>query len=355
MNTKSIHRFFLLLIAPFLGMLTWIFLSFSQMTLTVAEFQRPLPVDVQLDPQPVVQAIEVANEYIAETSETINHLHEMSSLSTTLIHEIGSLASAQTHRPYLIYDRRITAKLGTAVQHISSDAIDLKLFYFDEKHYKGYIMKVQLKQDSAMQMVLGKDQIGESETTLEAVKRKQAIAGINAGGFADDPKTNKRYPLSTTMLEGTYVYGFDPSSENLTFIGLDHNRKLIGGEFSIQSELDQLNPQFGVTFVPVLLKSGEKQLIPEKWQTSPLRAPRTIIGNYKDDQLLFIVTDGYNKNGSAGATLKEIQDKLIEWGIQDAYNLDGGGSSTLILNDEVINQPSDERLRPLATHFLFFK
>jgi exopolysaccharide biosynthesis protein len=53
--------------------------------------------------------------------------------------------------------------------------------------------------------------------------------------------------------------------------------------------------------------------------------------------------------------LPELQDKLIALGAIDAYNLDGGGSSSLVFNGQVINKPSDGKLRPLPTHFLFFK
>lgn len=72
------------------------------------------------------------------------------------------------------------------------------------------------------------------------------------------------------------------------------------------------------------MKNNTKMVIPDKWKTSPKRAPRTVIGKYKDDQLLVLVADGYNENGNSGATLEEIQNKLYNMGVIDAYNLDGG-------------------------------
>ncbi|MNJ66948.1 hypothetical protein D3C77_630740 [compost metagenome] len=80
-----------------------------------------------------------------------------------------------------------------------------------------------------------------------------------------------------------------------------------------------------------------------------------MIGNYKDDQLIILVVDGYDENGNSGATLEELQNKLYNMGVVNAYNLDGGGSSSLVLNGKVINTPSDGQLRPVPTHFLFFK
>lgn len=349
--SKQINRFFLLFTAPFLGIIGCIFML--NLTWQLPLTQPPPDVSVHIDPAPIANLLDQAQILFLQTEDTVAKFHEVYQESARLSHEMVVLATAQTQRPGIIYDRRITAKLGAPVQHIHSNALDLKLFHFQEKYFKGYAMKVQVKSPSALQMVLAKDQIGESETTLEAVQRYGAIAGINAGGYADEPRTKRRYPLSTTMLNGTYVYGFEPSFDDLTFIGFDAKRKLIGGVFYEQQELDKLNPEFGATFVPVLLKGGMKQTIPKKWLNS--RAPRTVVGNYKDDQLLFIVTDGYHTNGSAGATLPELQDMMQKFGVIDAYNLDGGGSSSLIIDDNIVNHPSEGKLRPLATHFLFFK
>ncbi|MNP25077.1 hypothetical protein D3C76_1178700 [compost metagenome] len=236
---------------------------------------------------------------------------------------------------------------------MNSDRISIELFKVNPGVYRGYAMKVKLKDTNAMSMSLGKDTIGGSETTLQAVKREGAIAGINAGGFAD--QNGQRYPLSTTVLNGKYLTGFESSYKDLSFVGLNTSGKLIGGKFYNKKDLDKLQPKFGATFVPVLLQDGHKLPIPAKWQTSPARAPRTVIGNYKDDQLLILVVDGYNENGGSGATLQELQNKLQQMGVRDAYNLDGGGSSSLILNGRVVNKPSDGSLRPVPTHFLFFK
>jgi exopolysaccharide biosynthesis protein len=204
-----------------------------------------------------------------------------------------------------------------------------------------------------MKMSLAGDGSGGAETTMRAVNRYGATAGINAGGFAD--KDGKRYPLSTTVVGGQYLYGFEPSYKDLSFVGLNKSGQLIGGKFFSRTQLDQLEPVFGATFVPVLLKNNTKMVIPDKWKTSPKRAPRTVIGKYKDDQLLVLVADGYNENGNSGATLEEIQNKLYNMGVLDAYNLDGGGSSSLIFRGKVINNPSDGNLRQVPTSFLFFK
>lgn len=82
------------------------------------------------------------------------------------------------------------------------------------------------------------------------------------------------------------------------------------------------------------------------------RHPRTAIGVSDDgSRLLIMVVDGRQDGWSVGVTLPELADALIERGAWDAVNLDGGGSSALLVRDgdEVVgNRPSDGSLRPVA-------
>ncbi|NDI35856.1 phosphodiester glycosidase family protein [Chengkuizengella sediminis] len=355
MRYSYLNKTLMLAIAPFVGVFIWLYVSTIQI-----ELSQP-----QLAPVSVVSITEQSVEMLLDLDEAkiqVNGIHsslsklfEIYNKSADTANQLVSVASAQVNKPGTIYDNRILSKLGSPIKHIESDIVDLKLFNIVDEFYRGYALKVELKSNEAMDMVLAKDELGKSETTLQAVQRTGAIAGINAGGFADDFRTGKRYPLSTTIVDGNYVTGFEPSFKDLFFVGLDDNGKLIGGKFYQKSDLDQLKPKFGATFVPILIQNQTKQTIPDKWLTSPKRAARTVIANYKNNHLLFLVTEGQDTQGNYGASLLELQDKLMELGVIDAYNLDGGGSTSLVFNGIIINQPSDRKLRPLSTHFLFFK
>ncbi|MFC0213036.1 phosphodiester glycosidase family protein [Paenibacillus chartarius] len=351
---QLMNRLFLLACAPFLGGLLWLFTM--QTNVAVPQLHSSLAGGGNAAGTGIggISAkLEQAQDAAGQTKSVIEKFYQMYEQSSVVTAELLKTAALQAARPAAVYDMRVTAKLGTPIKQASSGNIELKLFNLDGDRYNGYALKVNLKTDKAMKMVLGKDKLGSSETTLDAARRYGAVAGVNAGGFADD--NTGRYPLNTTVLAGKYLTGFFPSRNDETFIGISTSRKLIGGKFSKQEDLDKLSPAFGSTFVPVLLKGGVKQPIPAQWQTSPARAARTVVGNYKHDQLLFIVTDGYDESGNSGATLAELQDKMVSLGIKDAYNLDGGGSSTLVWEGQVINRPSDGKLRPLATHYLFFR
>jgi hypothetical protein len=351
-----INRTLILAAAPFFGAMLFLLIFSFRVELPELERKLDAPFTLQNELAQASTKLDSMKADAALTRTIIEKYYETYEKSSSEASGMLVAADAAMKRPSVIFDNRFASRLGGKVTRAASSSnVDLKLYTFDETRYKGYALKVELKSDKGMRMTLGKDVVGGSETTLEAARRYGAVAGVNAGGFADDPKSGKRYPLSNTVLNGKFVYGFFPSAENLTFVGLGADRKLIGGTFQRQDELDRLKPVFGATFVPTLLLGGKKQPIPAQWQTSPARAARTVVGSFKNDQLLFLVTDGYDEKGNSGATLAELQDKLLALGVKDAYNLDGGGSSTLVFDGQVINHPSDGRMRPLPTHFLFFK
>ena len=65
-----------------------------------------------------------------------------------------------------------------------------------------------------------------------------------------------------------------------------------------------------------------------------------------------VVIDGRRPGWSRGATLGELRATLRDLGAVDALNLDGGGSSEMVVNGEVVNRPSDGRERRITNAVL---
>lgn len=78
------------------------------------------------------------------------------------------------------------------------------------------------------------------------------------------------------------------------------------------------------------------------------RAPRSAVGVTSDGDFLLAVVDG-RQWISRGCTLTEWAQILIDFGAVDAINLDGGGSSALVINGELMNSPSDGSERPVGS------
>ncbi len=77
------------------------------------------------------------------------------------------------------------------------------------------------------------------------------------------------------------------------------------------------------------------------------RAPRTAVGVTKDGHVLLVVVDGRQQH-SMGLTLLELALLMQEFGAVDAMNLDGGGSSEMVVKGKIMNKPSDGRERSVG-------
>lgn len=246
-----------------------------------------------------------------------------------------------------VLEKVLSNKLGDPIDQHFGDRSIVKVYSLKEAGYRGYLAKVKLKDPSAVKMVLSEDKIGsKGETTSSVAKRTNAVLAINAGGFARN-RDGLLYPIGVTVADGEILTFYQTG---LSFIGFNKEGNLVGDEINSREEIKALDVVHGASFVPTLLKDGKKTTIPSKWKNQ--RQPRTMIGHFSNGDLLFIVIDGRQKGYSNGVTLEEAQEKLLEWNVRDAYNLDGGGSSTFVYNGKVLNSPSDGRERKVVSHFV---
>lgn len=243
-----------------------------------------------------------------------------------------------------VLDSVLSNILGKPIGQTYGERSTIKVYSLKEAGYRGYMAKVKLHDPAAVKLVLSGDRIGDKgETTLGAAKRTGSALAINAGGFAK--QNGFLYPMGITVVDGV-VKTF--SRVDLSFIGLNKQGHLVGGDVTTREQIKKMGISQGATFVPTLLKSGKKLTIPAKWKNR--KEPRTLIGHFSNGDMLFIVIDGRQK-GSSGLTLEEAQTKLLEWNVVDAYNLDGGGSSTFVYNGRVLNSPSDGKQRLVVSNF----
>ena len=93
--------------------------------------------------------------------------------------------------------------------------------------------------------------------------------------------------------------------------------------------------------LPVLVQNGaiqvtaEEELIDSEAFVGP--NPRTAIGYREDNTIIVLVVEG-RQAGSAGTTLQETAEIMLSLGAVEAVNLDGGGSTTMVAADEVVNR-----------------
>lgn len=261
----------------------------------------------------------------------------------------GVLSASSQHRQASgdLLDYLLANMLGDPIGQTFGQRATIKVYSLKEAGYRGKMAKVRLHDVNALRMVLAGDRVGSSgETTRSAAERHGAVLAVNAGGHFS--QGGKLYPLGITVVNGEAVT-FNRETD-LSFVGFNTSGQLIGGRIDSREQIEERGILQGASFLPTLLRDGKRQPIPSGWANT--RQPRTLIGHFTNGDLLFVVIDGRREGWSEGVTLEEAQRKLQEFNVRDAYNLDGGGSSTFYYDGNVINRPSDGRERRVTTNLV---
>lgn len=128
-----------------------------------------------------------------------------------------------------------------------------------------------------------------------------------------------------------------------------------GDAVRVETTLNEGDPLWGkmdhiVQGGPFLIFGGEIQNDPENLSDSVTlrRHPRSVIGLTGNGQWVFFVGDGRNPFHSVGFTLREVSEILRELHVDYALNLDGGGSSELLVKGKRVSLLSEGKPRPVS-------
>ena len=120
----------------------------------------------------------------------------------------------------------------------------------------------------------------------------------------------------------------------------DGNFEIITEEEITAEELLEQGAKEILSFGPALIENGTIS-VTEKDEVGKAMAsnPRTAIGIIDNLHYVFVVSDGRTEE-SEGLSLLELAEFMYSIGVETAYNLAGGGSSTMYFNGEVVNNPT---------------
>ncbi len=149
-----------------------------------------------------------------------------------------------------------------------------------------------------------------------------------------------------------------PSAGAVLSIGSERVQEVLprmrrGASIAVESDLLPLlsdsegewqKAEYIVSGGPLLLWKGRRLEEPEKESISRVfflaRHPRTAVGVKTDGTLLFVTVDGRQPAESVGMSIPELTDLMLELGSLSAVNLDGGGSTTMVIEGRIVNRPS---------------
>lgn len=162
----------------------------------------------------------------------------------------------------------------------------------------------------------------------------EAKAGTNASGFSVNYNTYQYSIVGTVIMDGKVVSNGGVTGWGGGIIGFTYDNKLLLTKKSAY-EAVKMGVRDGMSFGPFLVVNGE----PSKFKGNGGYgvAPRTAIGQRKDGIVLMLVIDGRRPGHSLGVDMVELTNIMVKYGAYNASNLDGGGSSSMVVDGEVLS------------------
>ncbi len=265
--------------------------------------------DTFLIPKTYAQAVKVENTASNTSSNTSIDTNQETSVT-----ENSNIESTITETSYM--DDNISITIST-IREYETDI---------------YIADVVVSDISYLQTALANNQYGRNikETTSTIAENNNAILAINGDfyGFRD-------YGF---VIRNGILYRENGSGEALV-INKDGTFKIVDESSTSATDLLNNNAWQALSFGPGLIDNSEIIVgVNEEVGQAMNSNPRTAIGMISPLHYVFIVSDGRTSQ-SEGLTLYELAEVMKDLGVSVGYNLDGGGSSTMYFNGNVVNNP----------------
>lgn len=231
-------------------------------------------------------------------------------------------------------EQATTAPISTDTEY-HDDQIDIVLTTMRVENTTVYVADVQIADISLLKTALAGNTYARdlTETTSVQAANAGAILAINGDYYGAQ---ERGYVLRNGVL-------YRASAQSVTdalVIGADGNFRIINeGETSADTLVREGAWQV-LTFGPALVKDGQVTVrSSDEVGRAMTSNPRTAIGQISEGHYLLVVSDGRTKE-STGLSLRQLAELMQSLGAQIAYNLDGGGSSTMVFQGRVVNSPT---------------
>ncbi|GAA1324013.1 hypothetical protein GCM10009592_06970 [Brachybacterium rhamnosum] len=205
-----------------------------------------------------------------------------------------------------------------------------------------YAAEIEVDDASIIRSAFAQDEFGQNITDNPSTMASDhdAVLAINGDyyGFRD----------TGIEIRNGVIYRDEPARDGLAFYADGHVEVYDETATSAQELLDAGVWQT-LSFGPAVLVDGA---VPDGVEDIEIdtnvgnhsiqgEQPRTAIGVIGDNHLVFLVVDGRSEGYSRGVGLPELGEILAGLGCTTGYNLDGGGSSVMIVDGAILNQPSN--------------
>lgn len=228
-----------------------------------------------------------------------------------------------------------TATLNTATAY-EDDTKAIAIETYERNSTQIHVATVTIKGDASIKTALADETYGrnvkaKTSTTAQSVNAVLAVNGDYYGA------RDAGYVIRNGQLLRSDSQ--DANQEDLVIYQDGSSEVIREGDITAQELLNKGAVQV-LSFGPALIKNSQVAVDSSDEVGKAMASnPRTAIGIIDDKHYVLVVSDG-RTDESKGLSLKELADFMKELKVTTAYNLDGGGSSTMYFNGQIINKPT---------------
>ena len=279
-------------------------------------------------------AVQMNTELFADAEDTeVSYEEETAELSENST-EDRNVGSSESMLEDGDIDTSENSTEGESVNSYEDENVKITLTEYYQNDTKIYVADIQLTSAEYLKTAFANDSYGKNVTdkTSNIAASNNAILAINGDYYGAQERGY--------VIRNGIVYRDTPSSNDLLCIYADGTMQIRSQSDVTADELVEQGVWQAFSFGPGLIEDGTISVSQNDEVGKAMASnPRTAIGMISENHYVFVVSDGRTSE-SAGLSLYELAEFMQSLGVTTAYNLDGGGSSTMYFNGEVINNPT---------------
>ena len=257
------------------------------------------------------------------------------SIQTESVSAVGT--EAETTDDRIVEDEDVSTSDAAVVtsDSYSYNGTTITLTTYRENDTNIYVADVVLSSADQLKTALAENAYGKNvtEKTSEMAESNNAVLAINGDYYGAQ---ESGYVIRNGVL---YRDEAEEGQEDLV-IWSDGSFSIINESDVTAEELLEQGAMQVLSFGPGLIEDGTVTVDEDDEVGKAMSSnPRTAIGVIDDLHYVFVVSDG-RTDESEGLSLQELAEFMEGLGVETAYNLDGGGSSTMVFNGNLINNPT---------------
>lgn len=215
------------------------------------------------------------------------------------------------------------------------DNIKIALIDYRENDTDIHMADVKVSSSEYLKTAFAQSSYGRNvtEKTSDIAESVNAILAINGDYYGAQ---ESGYVIRNGVI---YRETAKSGNEDLVIYG-DGSFEIIDEDDITAEELLEKGAQNVLAFGPALVEDGSVSVTEDEEVGKAMASnPRTAIGIIDENHYVLVVADGRTSDNE-GLSLYELAEFMESLGVQTAYNLDGGGSSTMYFNGQIINKPT---------------